>query len=343
MIASDCPDGPLTPELICAMMRRMNLAQEGEACVGEPLPGGVSSDIWKVVVGRESYCLKRALPRLKVAQLWEAPVSRNAFEWRWLKLAGNICPDAVPKLVAHDPQAGWFVMTYLDPGDYPSWKNQLRDGIVAERTAQTVAERLARIHTATAGKEDIAQAFPTDESFYAIRLEPYLVATGKVHRDLQRRLDTLVRITASTRRALVHGDVSPKNILIGPRGPVFIDAECAWYGDPAFDAAFCLNHLLLKCLWRPQHAQAYLACFDRFAATYLEGVSWETPAGTETRIAHLLPALMLARIDGKSPIEYVTDERDKDRVRAIACPLIVRPCDDLHAVRHAWASEVLGR
>ena len=72
-------------------------------------------------------------------------------------------------------------------------------------------------------------------------------------------------------------------------------------------------------------------------------MSWETPAGTETRIAHLLPALMLARIDGKSPIEYVTDERDKDRVRAIACPLIACPRDDLHAVRHAWASEVLGR
>ena len=147
------------------------------------------------------------------------------------------------------------------------------------------------------------------------------MATGKVHRDLQRRLDTLVGITASTRRALVHGDVSPKNILIGPRGPVFIDAECAWYGDPAFDAAFCLNHLLLKCLWRPRHAKAYLACFDRFAATYLGRVVGDR-AGIETRIAHLLPALMLARMDGKSPIEYVTDERDKDRVRAIACPLM---------------------
>ena len=323
-------------------MRRLGLAPQDEPCVCEPLSGGVSSDIWRIVVGRQRYCLKRALPRLKVARLWEAPVARNAFEWQWLKLAEKICPDAVPKLVAHDPEVGLFVMTYLDPEAYPTWKNQLRDGIVQERTAHSVAERLARIHAATAGEPDVVEKFETGESFYAIRLEPYLVATGKVHRDLQARLDALVEITASTRRALVHGDVSPKNILVGPRGPVFIDAECAWYGDPAFDPAFCLNHLLLKCLWRPQHARAYLSCFDRFAATYLEGVSWESRSSIEARIAHLLPALLLARIDRKSPIEYVTAERDKDRVRAIARPLIARSCGELDAIRRSWTKEVLG-
>jgi aminoglycoside phosphotransferase (APT) family kinase protein len=334
-------DTPLTPEAICATMRRMNLVPQGESCVCEPLSGGVSSDTWRVVVGNERYCLKRALPRLKVAQLWEAPIARNAFEWEWLKLAGEISPDAVPDLVAHDPQAGLFVMKYLDPDEYPTWKQQLRDGIIEESTAHAVAERLVRIHAATADRPEIAQQFATDESFYAIRLEPYLVATGKVHGDLRDRLQALAETTASTQRALVHGDVSPKNILVGPRGPVFIDAECAWYGDPAFDPAFCLNHLLLKCLWRPQHAPAYLASFDRFAATYLEGVSWEPRAAIEARIARLLPALLLARIDGKSPVEYVTAERDKERVRAVARPLIARACGELRAIRRAWAREVL--
>jgi len=342
MISPDCRDSPLAQEAICETMRRMDLVPDGERCVCEPLSGGVSSDIWRVLVGAERYCLKRALPRLRVAQLWEAPVARNAFEWQWLERAAEICPDAVPKLVAHDPQAGLFVMAYLDPAHYPCWKDQLRDGIVREHTAHTVAERLVRIHAATAGKEDVARKFATDESFYAIRLEPYLVATGRVHRDLREQLDALVRITASTKRALVHGDVSPKNLLIGPHGPVFIDAECAWYGDPAFDPAFCLNHLLLKCLWRPQHAQAYLCCFDRFAATYLEGVSWEPRADIEARMAALLPALLLARIDGKSPIEYVTTERDKNRVREIARPLILQSSGDLGAIRQAWARAVLG-
>ena len=267
-------------------------------------------------------------------------MSRNAFEWQWFQTAGAICPDCVPPLVVHDPQAGLFVAGYLDPQKFPVWKTQLRDGIVDQETAQEVAERLARIHSATSNDEQVARQFATDDAFYAIRLEPYLLATGRAHPDLADRLHSIVQQTASTRRALVHGDVSPKNILVGPRGPVFLDAECAWYGDPAFDPAFCLNHLLLKCLWRPQHAKAYLGCFDRFAATYLQGVSWEPRPSIQARIARLLPALFLARIDGKSPIEYVTSEHDKDRVRDVARSLIRRPADELEAIRLCWAAEL---
>jgi aminoglycoside phosphotransferase (APT) family kinase protein len=331
----------LTPEAIGETIKRMGLIPLGEQCICEPLSGGVSSDIWRITVDSKRYCLKRALPRLKVAQLWEAPVGRNRFEWQWFRTVGAISPGSVPNLVAHDQQAGLFVMDYLDPKDHPPWKSQLRDGLIHEGTAERVAERLVKIHAATANNDEIARQFATDDAFYAIRLEPYLVATGRIHLDLADRLDALVETTASTKRALVHGDISPKNILVGPRGPIFIDAECAWYGDPAFDPAFCLNHLLLKCLWRPQYSKAFLACFDRFAVTYLKGVSWEAPASIESRIAHLLPALFLARVDGKSTIEYVTTERDKNRVRDIARPLILCPTDELRDIRRAWAREVI--
>jgi aminoglycoside phosphotransferase (APT) family kinase protein len=231
-------------------------------------------------------------------------------------------------------------MDYLDPNSFPVWKTQLRDGIVEAATAGEVAQRLASIHASTANDPHVAGEFSTDDAFYAIRLEPYLIATGRVHSDVADRLHSIVQETASTKRALVHGDVSPKNILVGRRGPVFLDAECAWYGDPAFDVAFCLNHLLLKCLWRPHNAQAYLACFDRFTAAYLCAVSWESRASIEARIARLLPALFLARIDGKSPIEYVTSERDKDRVRNVARSLIRSPADELYVIRRSWAAEL---
>jgi len=330
----------LTRETICQSLRRMGLLSDAEQFGCEPLSGGVSSDIWRITVGKRQYCLKRALPRLKVAQVWEAPVSRNRFEWEWFRAAGAICADSVPNLVAHDPKAGLFVMDYLDPKRFPVWKDQLRDGIVDENTAGHVADRLVSIHAATSDAPRVARQFATDDAFYAIRLEPYLVATGRTHPDLADRLESIAQVTASTRRALVHGDVSPKNILVGPRGPVFLDAECAWYGDPGFDAGFCLNHLLLKCLWRPQYARAYLACFDRFAAVYLRGVSWEPRASIEARIARLLPALFLARIDGKSPIEYVTSERDKSRVRDVARPLIRCPAGELDVIRRTWAAEL---
>ncbi len=153
-------------------------------------------------------------------------------------------------------------------------------------------------------------------------------------------LHAVVEETAATKRALAHGDVSPKNILAGPEGPVFLDAECAWWGDPAFDLAFCLNHLLLKCLWTPRASRDFLACFDALAATYLGGVDWEPAAALERRAARLLPGLFLARVDGKSPAEYVTAEGEKDRVRRIARPLIAAPVNELAALRAAWGKEV---
>jgi aminoglycoside phosphotransferase (APT) family kinase protein len=142
--------------------------------------------------------------------------------------------------------------------------------------------------------------------------------------------------TLETKLALVHGDVSPKNILIGPKLPVILDAECAWYGDPAFDVAFCLNHFLLKCVARRDWAAQYLACYDRFAQTYLGAVQWESAQDLEARVARLLPALFLARVDGKSPVEYIVDETDKDLVRSVAIPLIREAPATLAQIRQTW-------
>jgi aminoglycoside phosphotransferase (APT) family kinase protein len=328
---------PLDAATIAAALARMRLRRPGERFVYRPLDGGVSSEIWLVVLPGRRLCLKRALPRLRVAQLWEAPVARNHYEAAWLRVAGTICPEAVPYLLGEDAANGMFAMDYLDPGAYPVWKYLLRDGHADPAIAAQVGERLALIHAATAGDIALARDFATDESFHALRLEPYLLAAGRAHPDLAAPLGHLVATTAATRLALVHGDVSPKNILIGPRGPVFLDAECAWYGDPAFDLAFCLNHLLLKCLWNREAVAGFLAGFERLAASYLGRVAWEPPAVLEARAARLLPGLLLARIDGKSPVEYVTREADKERVRRVARTLLRQPVATLSAVRAHWA------
>ena len=151
------------------------------------------------------------------------------------------------------------------------------------------------------------------------------------------RLRALVAITQANKKALVHGDVSPKNIL---SGPIFLDAECAWWGDPAFDLAFCLNHLLLKCLWTPSARAGFLACFDSLASAYLDGVTWEKAADLERRAAALLPGLFLARVDGKSPAEYITEPAQKDRIRRVARGFLLDPSESLHAIRVVWAKEI---
>jgi aminoglycoside phosphotransferase (APT) family kinase protein len=321
-------------------LERLGLLRAGETPRFTRLAGGVSSDIWRVDLARGPVCVKRALPKLRVEQDWFAPVERNAYEAAWMRRAAAVAPEAVPGLLGQDDAAGVLVMAYLDPADHHLWKSDLRDGHADPDVARTVGNRLVRIHAATANDQAVAAAFATDEIFHDIRLEPYLLASARAHPDRAAALEAMAAATARTRRALVHGDVSPKNILIGPNGPIFLDAECAWYGDPAFDLAFCLNHLLLKCLWTPPAAPGFLDCFEVLAKAYLAGVVWELRGALETRSARLLPGLLLARVDGKSPVEYLNAETDKARVRRVARALLAAPARRLDEVRAAWAREL---
>jgi hypothetical protein len=331
-------DQPLPGEL-AAFLVRQGLAGAASSLRGTPLAGGVSSDIWRIDVPGRSLCVKRALPKLRVGADWFAPVSRNRYEWEWLRLAAGIVPDAVPQPVAHDPELGLFAMEFLPPAEYPLWKRQLLDGHVDVDTAARVGVLLATLQNATAGRADVARAFDSTENFHALRLDPYLLATAARHPDLAATLHDLARRTAAGRIALVHGDVSPKNILVGPRGPVLLDAECAWYGDPAFDIAFCLNHLLLKALLLPQHAAALMQAFDTLAGRYFAAVRFEAPAALEARAAALLPALALARIDGKSPVEYLVGKPElQDLARRTARPLIVQPAAAMATIARRWRS-----
>jgi aminoglycoside phosphotransferase (APT) family kinase protein len=327
-------------DLFFGALARMGLLQPGERPVITPLTGGISSDIVRVDLADGPVCVKRALPRLKVAADWQAPVERNRYEVQWMMAAAAIIPAAVPRVLGEDRETGMFAMQFLDVARYPVWKSQLRDGEISADTAREVGRAVAAIHGRTAGDTAVALSFATDHIFYPIRLEPYLAATAIAHPDCAERLHSLVRVTAATRKALVHGDISPKNILAGPDGPVFLDAECAWYGDPAFDLAFCLNHLLLKCVWRPRWQARYLVCFDALAQAYLTAVTWESRTDIEARTAHLLPGLFLGRVDGKSPVEYINTDEERDRVRRVGRALLTRPVDNLADVRAAWQAEI---
>ena len=332
-------DFPERHDLEAALVR-MALLERGRHPHFARMTGGVSSDIWRVALDRGPACIKRAVPKLRVKADWQVPVERTNFECQWMRVAARTVPDAVPEILGQDAAAGLFVMAYLDPATHPLWKLQLRDGIADPATAAAVGDALGRIHAATADDPAIAAAFDTTYIFFPLRLESYLLATARAHPDRAAAIERLVETTASTRRTLVHGDVSPKNILVGPKGPVFLDAEGAWFGDPAFDAAFCLNHLLLKCLWNPAWTAGFLACFDALVRTYLARCRWEAPAALEARIARLLPGLFLARVDGKSPAEYITAEVDRDRVRCTARMLLADPPERLSEVRAAWAAEL---
>lgn len=324
------------PALV-AFARRSGLVNDADPGRWTALTGGVSSDIWRLETAGGTFCVKRALARLKVADDWRAPVERNRYERMWFETANGVRPGCAPAVIASDPDAGAFAMAYLAPERHPLWKAELLAGRADVDFAAAVGSSLGRLHAGTARRADLAETFATDALFHALRLEPYLLATAERRVAVAGPLRALVARTAGLRLALVHGDVSPKNILMGPDGPVFLDAETAWYGDPAFDLAFCLNHLLLKrTVWPGRDLAPLAESYETLARAHLAEVDWEDKDGFEARAASLLPGLLLARIDGKSPVEYVTEETMREAVRGFAEPRLITPPVRLSDVGADW-------
>lgn len=316
-------------------LRRYGLLDVGEAAQLTPLTGGVSSDLWKVDLPGRTLCVKGALAQLKVERQWRAPTSRNRVEYQWLRFAAAVAPGQVPRVLAHDERAGLFAMQYLPPRDHPVWKAQLLAGTVRPQDAEAVGDLVGRLHAASAADPATRVTFATDENFDALRIDPYYRVTARANSDLAARIYELADRTAGTHLAVVHGDVSPKNILLGPRGPVLIDAECAWFGDPAFDLAFCLTHLLLKAVVLPTHSGDLHRSATALLEAHSRRIDWEPVEAFAARVAALLPLFALARIDGASPVEYL-DAAQQQHVRGLARTLLRTTDATVADILSAW-------
>lgn len=302
----------------------LGLGSAGDITSITPLTGGVSSDIALVAVGGRQVCVKFALEKLKVAEDWYAPVERNQAEYNWLLFAASIVPGATPALLGYSDAANGFAMEYVAGDDVYLWKTALLQAQPDKGEAGAVGRVLGEIHQASAFSDEVKNEFQNQQDFHALRLEPYLCFTAARHPDLSSPIDALVDMLYTSRLVLVHGDVSPKNIIFRQGVPILLDAECATVGDPSFDISFCLNHLILKALHIRQSRQSLLDGVGKFWAAYAPYISWEAQSDLEARVCRLLPALMLARADGKSPVEYLDDE-EFHFVRSLAVSLIKDP------------------
>ncbi len=330
----------ITIETRCrSLLLDLDLISQDERIDVEVLSGGVSSEIACVKTGNLSYCAKFALAKLNVVADWYAPIHRNVTEYHWLDFVSRICPGNTPKLYGQSQSVNGFVMEHISGENVRLWKQDLFQNQVKISDIVSVAISLGSIHTASTHAGFNRQKFQNMSDFHALRLSPYFVAMIEKYPHIREALLQISEELSSNQIALIHGDVSPKNILFRGNTPIFLDAECATMGDPIFDVGFCLNHLVLKALHMPGKGRDLLKSCRVFWRTYSGHIDWEGADDFEKRLCRLLPALLLARVDSKSPVEYLLKD-EKERIRETSMPLIQSPVDTLSSYL-AHIAEVL--
>lgn len=299
----------MNEEKITSLLIKENLIS-GSKINFKPLKGGVSSDIVLVSDGEKSVVVKQALPKLNVEDEWYADISRNENEQKFLRFLRKIQPEASPKLLYSNSEYSFFVMEFLDE-NFKNWKKQMLNGIFDPQIAEKSAVLLATIHKESWKNEVLKPEFNKAENFYELRTEPYLVTTGKRHPELKSFFYSEVERLKSHQESVVHGDFSPKNIMVKSDIVVLLDHEVAWFGDPAFDLAFFMNHLYLKMLYHFKKTCEIEDLTKIAWTTYFDHMGELILQEMEERTIRLLLMMMLARIDGKSPVDYLDNDQQE--------------------------------
>lgn len=278
-----------------------------------PLTGGVSSVVLDVRTPDRRLIVKQPLERFDVPDEWVVKRERVLVEAEALRLAARILPGAVPSVVHVDADEFVLVMDGAPEG-WRSWKEELLEGVTSVDVATQAGRALAAWHGAT---RSFIDRFDDPEIFGQQRADPYYRTTMKRRPELAAAMGGLLDRMLATHECLVHGDYSPKNILAGEDGLWIIDWEITHAGDPAFDIAFMTSHLMLKAIHRRADAALYEACAQAFWSAY----------GSVTDPSYVLAhvgCLMVARVDGKSPAEYLT-ERQRETARSVGSRLVTDP------------------
>jgi aminoglycoside phosphotransferase (APT) family kinase protein len=323
------------PDQLVAYLQRGGHIDPGEPIAVRVLAGGVSNRT--VLVERangEAWVLKQALSKLRVAVDWYSSperIHREALGLRWL--AQLAPPNTTVPLVFEDQQRHILAMGAV-PQPHANWKTMLLRGELELDQVAQFARLIGTIHRAAAGRADVAAAFDDRSFFESLRVEPYYAYTAQQTPEAANFYAALIAATRARRLTLVHGDYSPKNVLVHHERLVLLDHEVIHFGDPAFDLGFALTHLLSKAHHLPLQRASFAGAARYFWRIYgetLGEVAWRADLD-RWAVRHTLGCL-LARVAGRSPLEYL-DAAERARQRAAAIALMRRPpetVDDLAA------------
>ncbi len=304
-------------------LKRMQLLAPGDRPRAALIHASGEARIHRVDFGWGTVCVKETA----------APRSDSGIEARWLRFARDVAGESIPEVLGHEGRL--LALEYLQPERYRGWLAQLRRGEISPATAAEAGRLIGRLHSASAHNFAVAQGFGQPGAFRAGCIDPLASAAAQAQPALAGRLEA-VADALSGKIALVHGDFVPSNVLVGPRGPVLLDADRACYGDPAFDAASCLARLLVLSLAQPDGRERLLLCFDAFCAAYAQRITWEMPEETEQRTALAIPIVLLGELRREDPRELPLGSRESELIDAFARKLLLEPVWRPAAVRETW-------
>lgn len=309
------------------------------------LAGGVSNQV--LYVSRparrgEDFVLKQARAQLRTPDPWFSRLERVWREVEVLRICQDVLDDRAdreaavrgepeawtPRILHEDRENYAFAMTAAPP-NHQVWKAVLLAGRTEPAIAGACGRLLGRLHARTWSSPEIAQRLDDRSIFDELRLDPYYRALARACPDAAAALDRLVSSVWQHRRSLVHADFSPKNLLVYDGGLLLVDFETGHYGDPAFDLGFFLSHLVLKAAFHAPRHEACLQLTERFWQAYrrqLMGVIGDAEwAALEGRAVQNLAGCAWARLDGTSKIDYLSDPRRRDTVRALCRRILDHP------------------
>jgi aminoglycoside phosphotransferase (APT) family kinase protein len=323
----------LTADNAAAYLREKGWIGDGPAAV-EALGGGVSNLVLRVETPAQFFILKQSRPQLRTRDPWFSDVARVFREQEVMEALAPLLPGVVPAVLHSDRDNYVFTMAHA-PRDAAVWKAQLLAGRVELSRGEEAGRILGRIHEASAANPSQFERFAERTTFEQLRIEPYYVRITERHPEVAAAVAPLIERMRSARKALCHGDFSPKNLLAHAGGFTLVDYETAHFGEPAMDLGFFLSHLLLKAVKRFDERERYFELTQAFWRGYASQIRYTDVSALVRRAIPHLGVCLLVRIDGTSPVDYLPEEPKREAVRRLGRHLLLgRPQD--------W-EEVLGR
>jgi aminoglycoside phosphotransferase (APT) family kinase protein len=304
-------------------LTQMKYAAWGETVSMKNLQGGVSNRTVKVswADGR-AWVLKQALPKLRVSVDWFSSPERIGVEAKALRWLNRLAPPGTTPDFIFEDMRNYLVGMEAIPDAHENWKSVLLSGQVVSTHFEQFGSLLGTIHRNSSGSvPEIRAAFADTTYFENLRLDPYYMYAAEKMASASEFLRTLAHETLTHKDSLVHGDFSPKNTLIYQGKLILLDYEVVHFGDPAFDVGFAMTHFLSKAHHLPRARADFVSVAELFWRVYRQEIAQLSWAGAaEPRVIRHTLACLLARVTGKSPLEYLTlagQTRQRDVVLAL--------------------------